>query len=356
MHTAVEHKYTRLLTHIRAAIQDGTYPEGSRLEPELALAECFGVSRQTVRRAFGVLEEEGYVVRRQGSGTFVRSSQNSRKPLVKLIGVVTTYISDYILPSFIRGIEEVTEANGYSFVLRSTGNRVDKEREVLSFFLESRVDGLIIEGAKTAFPNPNMDIFRQLEQQGIPLVFMNGYYPALSEHPYVITDDRAGGEMAARHLLEAGHRRIGGIFKVDDRQGHERYAGFAEALRKEDVSLQDACIQWYTTEMRDKLFSGAASLLPALHGCTAVICYNDEVAAPLEAALLQAGLRVPEDMAVISFDDSQYAAFAPVPLTSLAHPKEEVGRTAARMLLKLVRGKRVKSVVLPWKLVRRGSA
>jgi len=354
MDSGGEHKYARLLSGLREAIVSGKYANGARLETEISMAERFSVSRQTVRRAIGVLESEGYVVRRQGSGTYVRFRGDDSAPLTRTVGVVTTYISEYILPSFIRGIEEVTEKNGYSFILRSTGNRVDREREVLEFLLESRVDGLIIEGAKTAFPNPNLDVFRRFEKRGIPVVFMNGYYTALGG-VYVVTDDRAGGKIAMEHLIEKGHRKIGGIFKADDVQGHERYAGFIEAAREADVGISDSNIQWYTTEQREKITENADFLLEGIEDCTAVVCYNDQIAAPLESALIRAGRKIPEDIAVISFDNSVYAQIAPVPITSLDHPKEEVGRVAAGKVLSMIKGKRETSTALPWGLAIRQS-
>ena len=89
--------------------------------------------------------------------------------------------------------------------------------------------------------------------------------------------------------------------------------------------------------------------------CTAVVCYNDQIAAPLMASLLRAGRRVPEDIAVISFDRSVYSDLTPVPLTSLAHPKEEIGRVAARKLLHMLHGRREHPAVLPWTLEERQS-
>lgn len=350
------HKYTILMEQIKDDIVSGRSAPGAQLETEDMLAERFGISRQTVRRAIGILEKEGLVVRKQGSGTYVRKPSELLVP-TRTIGVVVTYISDYILPSIIRGIEDVASAAGYSFSLHSTGNRMDTEKLVLSSFLEKPVDGLLIEGAKTALPNPNLDYYKRFETMGIPMVFMSGFYPALGESVYVVTDDRGGGRQATELLVSKGHRRIGGIFKADDMQGHERFAGFIEAARELDVELHDNAIHWFTTESRDSLFESGniERIINSFADCTAVICYNDQIAAPLLNAIQRSGRSVPEDISIISFDNSAYSELTSVKISSLSHPKEEVGRVACKKLLSMIAGTPQSSSVLPWTLAEKES-
>jgi len=349
-----ELKYQTVVRDIQSALKAGTLKPGDRLPTEDAMVAQYGVSKQTIRRAVGELVDAGVLVRRQGSGTYVADRQ---KKQTKTIGVVATYLSEYILPSMIRGIEEVTAAAGYQFLLRSTGNRMDTERELLQYFLEHPVDGLIVEGAKTALPNPNLALYRKLREQGTALLFLSGYYSALENSIYVVTDDYGGGKMAADCLLSKGHTKIGGIFKVDDQQGHQRFAGFADACRERGAALRDDCIAWYTTEQRETLLTGEQEqeILQMLADCTAVVCYNDQIAAPLMASLLRAGRKVPEEIAVISFDRSAYSDLTPVPLTSLSHPKEAIGRAAAQKLLRMIKGRKEKPEILPWKLEERES-
>lgn len=349
-----ELKYQILMRDIQAALDSGELKPGDRLPTEDAMVLQYAVSKQTVRRAVGELVDAGLLVRRQGSGTYVADQQHKQN---RTIGIIATYLSEYILPSMIRGIEEVTAAAGYQFLLRSTGNRMDAERELLQYFLEHPVDGLIVEGAKTAFPNLNLPLYRKLREQGTALLFLSGYYPALEESVYVVTDDYAGGRMAAECLMDKGHRKIGGIFKVDDQQGHQRFAGFAEACRERGLTLRDDRIAWYTTEQRETLLSGEQEqkILHMLDDCTAVVCYNDQIAAPLMASLLRAGRQIPEEIAIISFDRSAYSDLAAIPLTSLEHPKEEIGRVAAKKLLRMIRGRKERSEILPWRLEERAS-
>ena len=125
-----EAKYNILASAIREQILNGSLKMGDKLTSENELSEEYGFSRQTVRQALGVLEQEGFLVRRRGSGTYI----TKRTPMAqksRTIGVITTYITDYIFPVIVRGIEEVLSANGYRLTLGVTKNRVETERQIL---------------------------------------------------------------------------------------------------------------------------------------------------------------------------------------------------------------------------------
>lgn len=229
---------------------------------------------------------------------------------------------------------------------------------MLEEYIDKQVDGLIEEGTKSALPNPNLPLYEKLREMGIPVVFFNGYYPALEGCVSVTMDDRAGGLQAVEYLVARGHRKIGGIFKSDDMQGLGRYDGYTRGLLKHGLALQDQWVLWFDSGSRDTFLKeepGITRVLERLSQCTAVVCYNDEVAVKLEKALYSHGLTVPGDKALISFDNSPLGAFATVGLTSFDHPKENLGASAARKLLGLINGREEQSVVLDWGLAERDS-
>lgn len=342
-----EHKYAELAQKLRNDIQNGSYASGQKLPSENELAAGTGYSRQTVRQAIGMLEHEGLVIRVQGSGTYVRNASPRREP-TRNIAVVTTYIGEYIFPAILHGIDQVLAQNGYTPLLSATRNRVDNERKVLTELLHKPIDGLIVEGTKTALPNPNIDLYEQFGNQGIPVVFINGFYPDLKNPVYVVADDRAGGRMACELLLKQGHTEIAGIFKSDDIQGHRRYAGYAEALRGAGLTVDDDHVLWYTTENRDTLMvSGASSVT---RGCTAVICYNDEVALQVLKTLNRDDGSASGRPAIVSFDNSTYAQLSAEPFLSLSNPKEKLGRLAAEKMLNILRGRAEHPSLLPWSM------
>jgi len=336
-------KYQQLSDELRKDILTGKYSVGQRLPSENELVAQTHFSRQTVRQAMDVLEREGLTTRIRGSGTYVKTGRQHRQR-TNNIAVVTTYIGEYIFPAILHGIDHVLAKKGYTSLLAATRNRVDNERKILLGLLDKPIDGMIVEGTKTALPNPNIDLYEQFEKKGIPLVFINGFYPDLKSPVYVVADDRAGGRSGCQWLIEKGHRNIAAIFKSDDIQGHRRYAGYSEALRDAGLSVDDDHVLWYVTENRDALIDSHCRQI--LEGCTALLCYNDEVAL---RALRLLGPDA-EKVEIVSFDHSTIAALASPAFFSLSNPKEKLGRLAAEKLMNLLDGQAETPTVLPWSI------
>ena len=351
-------KYQMVADALRNGILEGAYEKRRLLPTEHALCQQFQVSRQTVRQALSLLASEGLIDRRQGSGSHVLDRAPAAAVPRRSIAIVTTYISDYIFPSILREVETVLAANNSAPLLFATQNQVANERKVLQTLLGLEpLDGVLVEGTKTGLPNPNLDLYERLIQRKIPLVFMNGYYPQLKGPVAVLDDNYAGGRMLVEHLFQNGHRDIAGIFKSDDIQGPQRYSGYLEALRDLNLPMDDHRIFWYNTEQKETLLSGAHLdfLLRSIEGCTAVVCYNDEIASRLVAYLIKKGIRVPQDLAVVSFDNSQYSELAHPQITSLSHGTENVGSTAAQLLIRLLQGESAQSQLVPWVLMEKES-
>ncbi|OQB20409.1 MAG: Arabinose metabolism transcriptional repressor [Firmicutes bacterium ADurb.Bin182] len=346
-------KYMHLADSLRKIIDENHYPDGFALETEYELAKRYSLSRQTVRHALDILASEGKIKKIKGSGTYVKRNAVLNKK-TKIIGVIVTYISQYIFPSILRGIESELTANGYSMELSSTSNQADKERDLLNEYINRPVDGLIIEGTKTNFPNPNIRLYRELFDIGVPYVFINGYYPELKSISHVITDDCGASKKAVEYLAQKGHTRIAGIFKSDDMQGIERYRGYFEGFDSSGLEFHDNSVFWFNTENRNYLFR-EDYLMKLLNGYTAVICYNDEIAIQVYELIRKAGKSVPGDIAVISFDNSIFSDLNTVKITSMNHPKEEIGIIAARQLIKMINGGKCEYIVLPMELIEKES-
>lgn len=353
----MEPKYQTVAESLRRDIATGMYGDGDALPTEAELKDQFGVSRQTVRQAISLLENDGLVLRRRGSGTYVNHGARKHGGVLT-VGVITTYITDYIFPSIVRGVESALSAESCIMSLSATYNRTDHERSLLQRILETPLDGLIVEGTKTALPNPNTGLYEKLWERNIPVVFINGYYPQLPKAVYVVTDDLAGGRMAAAYLAERGFQRIGGIFKSDDMQGHLRYQGYCEELQSRKLPVRDENVCWFATENKRRFLRDetGAEFIRSLHsGMDAVVCYNDEIALALMEVLAEQQLSVPGDVSLVSFDNSAYSAVCHPKLTTLAHPKDAFGRIAAEKLMNMMVGKKEQSTVLPWTLIERDS-
>ena len=196
-------KYTDLMNWIREQILSGEFTIGMRLPSENELGKKFSISRQTVRQATSVLESEGLLERRRGSGTYVSATSNSvKKSSSRNIGVVLTYLDDYIFPSIVKGIERVLTKNGYFMQLAFTYNRVEKEAYILDSMIKNNIDGLIIEPSKSGIPYINTDFYQKIKALGIPCIFVHADTNPLMGIPSIRMDDYKLGEAAAEYLIK----------------------------------------------------------------------------------------------------------------------------------------------------------
>lgn len=353
-----EPKYIIIKKDLLRKIKRQTYVLGSKIPSEAELRQQYDVSRHTIRQAIGELVNEGYLVKKQGSGTFVSDNyKNNRfRNNKKTIGVITTYLSDYIFPSIIRGIEGELSKHDYSLLLSSTRNNVENERRFLESMIDQNVAGLIIEPTKSNLMNPNLNYYLKLTERSTPLIMLHASYEEL-ELPVAAINDEAAGEMATNHLIELGHTNIGMITKTDDVQGKNRFKGYLKALYDAKLSFLNDFVLRYDTESKEDIPHLIHNMLKDGKHPTAFVCYNDEIAVDLIKVIHNLGLRVPEDISVVSHDDSFYSTTLPgVKLTSIEHPKEELGRQAAKIIVNAVEsGGDIQSIIFEPNLIIRNS-
>ena len=245
-------------------------------------------------------------------------------------------------------------------LLFATQNQFSNERKILqSLLCMENLDGILVEGTKTGIPNPNIKLYQKLIEKGIPLVFMHGTYEPLRNSLTVMDDNVGGSRILVDYLYSKGHRRIAGIFKHDDIQGRQRFIGYINAVQEHGLSLDDNDILWYSTEQKDGLLNSDFAdrwINGILDRCTAIICYNDEIAARVAAVLAKKGVAVPGDMAIVSFDNSQYSEMTTPRISSLSHTTHNVGRLAAELLFRHMRNEECESQLAPWTLIEKESS
>lgn len=333
-------KYLELVSWIQEQIETKKLLPGQKLHSENELSEMFGLSRQTVRHAISVLENDGVLKRVQGSGTYINQNFAENLSGRNRIAVIMTYIDGYIFPRTIQALENTFFKNGYSVQIAFTNNLVGREQTILKDILEKdEVAGIIMEATKSALPNPNLHFFQEFARRKIPILFMNSFYQLLP-FPHVSMNDKEAGKTATNYLIGKGHKKITGIFKLDDGQGLLRYAGFAEALSEAGIDCDESKIIWVDTEDVKNLSVLREKIRARLEGCTAVVTYNDEVAFGLLKVLKKEKIRVPEDLSIASIDDSELAVLGNVKLTSVPYPMERLGEKAAYNLLEMIRNQK----------------
>ncbi|WP_117212052.1 LacI family DNA-binding transcriptional regulator [Allorhizocola rhizosphaerae] len=273
------------------------------------------------QRVLDVIKEVGYV--RNDSARHLRAGR-SRTVAIVVLDVANPFFTDIV-----RGAEQVVERAGGMLVVCNSGEDLAREQRHLDALEEQRVRGLLI----TPVGRSSKRVER-LVKRGIPVVLVDRG-SGEANRCSVAVDDVMGGRLAADHLAKAGHRRIafvGGPFTIT--QVTDRHAGATQALADRDGDIDLQVIE--TRSLSANAGRGAAEsicALPTAKRPTAVFCANDLLALGVLQGLTTGGLRVPQDVALIGYDDIDYAASAAVPLTSVRQPREQLGRTAAQLLL-----------------------
>lgn len=331
-------KYMTIVEWVKDLIQKEQLTPGARFYSEKELCDIHNVSRQTVRQALMVLENQDVLRRKRGSGTFVKgigSVSGGVSVRNCNVGVVSTYFSDYIFPSIVTGIEKVLKNNSVGMQLSITHNQAFEESKALKTMLEQDIRGLIIEPSKSALPNPNVELYERIKELHIPVVFFNAKYP-WADFPCVAMDDEAAGRIAAEHLIQLGHTKIGGAFAFDDIQGHKRYKGFLSAFEKHGIELEEQNVVWFSTSEKKEFYTREDRIKDLLERVTAVVCYNDSHAVSLLELCKKWNVRVPDDLSVVGVDDSKLAKICEVPLTTVRHPHQVLGERVAQKVLEMI--------------------
>jgi LacI family transcriptional regulator len=278
------------------------------------------VSPATRSRVLEVIDELGYV--RSESARQLRAGQS------RLVALLVLDMGNPFFVDVARGVEDAVRSENLGVMLCNSNQDESAEALYLSLFAEQRVRGVLVTPADVR--GHNLDWFRGLR---IPYVLVDRVLDR-EEGCSVSVDDVAGGTLAVRHLLETGHRRIAYISgPAQLTQCRDRNIGARKALR--DAGLPKNALTILEVQALD-VASGrdaGSRLLGLPDRPTAVFCANDLLALGVLQAMFAAGVRVPEDMALVGYDDIEFAAAAAVPLTSVRQPAFRIGRTAAELLL-----------------------
>ncbi|MDD2971577.1 MAG: GntR family transcriptional regulator [Lachnospiraceae bacterium] len=329
-------KYYIVMESLRKDMNSGKIKPGDKIPSENELSASFSVSRHTVRKALSILENEGLLEATHGLGTFCTERHRNSKSS-KNIAVVTTYISDYIFPRLIQGMDNVLTENGYSIILKNTGNSQKNEAKALEDILTKNVDGIIIEPSKSEIYCRHTHLYELFDKLQIPYIFIQGTYPQMKDRANIIMDDVQGGYLLTKYLLELGHRKIVGIFKIDDSQGTARHKGYIKALTENGVSYDpDLVITFHTEDRAKKPAAMIEQFVKEHRQMDAIVCYNDQIAMEVIQVLKAYDIRVPEDISITGYDNSLISESGYVKLTTVSHPKEKLGEMAAELLLEKI--------------------
>ena len=281
-----------------------------------------------------------------------RSAQALRTGRTRTIAVVVPDICNPFFPSLLKGAQSVADDAGYDVITLNTAGQRDAERRILRWGIEGRVDGVI-----GVFFTLNANEFRPLLDAGVGVVRVESTFKKQGLLPIdnLFVDNRAAAAAATRFLIERGHRRIAMLAGPDGPQA-ARAEGYLQALAERGLKA-DIVTGAEFNEVGGRM--AAASVLARRNRPSAFFAANDLMAIGAMAALRDAGVAVPEDMAVMGFDDIFIARLVSPSLTTVSQFQHDIGVTAAETLLGRLRGSGSSPGVnreMPYRLIVRESA
>ena len=252
-----------------------------------------------------------------------------------LIGLIIPDIDNPIFPAPVRGIQDVANQEDYSVIIHSTDENEQKEVETLRRLHAVGVDGLIINISESS--SLLVEEIRRLRRESLPIVALGPWHPDL-EIDCVSVDNEKGAYMATEHLLKLGYQKIAVVLGPGENiSSRERFLGYKKAMEDYCVKLSEE----FVYEGNFKMGSGykaAKEMLNKSQRPEAIFCVNDVMALGAMTALQEEGVRIPEDIALIGFDDIELAGLARPSLTTVAQPKYETGKIAAELLFEQIKG------------------
>ncbi|MGC5224294.1 LacI family DNA-binding transcriptional regulator [Micromonospora sp. DT81.3] len=290
-----------------------------------ALNRPDGVNPQLVARVRLAADELGYVPLEAARQLRVRRSG--------LLGMTVINIANPFFAELMAGAEDAVAVAGLRVLVGNSDDDVTKERDHLELFERVQVEGALV----TPFGDTGPWIDR-LRARGIPVVLVDTMDDS-GALPSVSLDDIAGGRMAAGHLIDIGRRRLAFLGAREEvRQVRERLQGAREAVAQHpEVTLDVTWCERTTARVGQQLGARIAAL-DAAERPDGIITTNDHMGCGVVHGLVSAGVRVPEDIAVIGYDDIEFASIAAVPLSSIRQPAREMGKRAGELLLRHIAG------------------
>lgn len=342
-------KYKLVTDRMRQDLREALARGETAFHTDLQATKHYGVSRITVRRAFAQLEAEGMVERVRGKGTRILQNPERRIRFVGFMGMCL--VESGMEPLLIRGAEQTLVAQGANLVICNMENDPARAMQYAERLVQAGIDGVLFVPMLRE-PRENEALLDFFARNATPAVQIARFVEARADDaPGVVCDNHAGGRQAAEHLLSLGHRRI--AFFHSFPWGHcsameLRHAGYAEALGaagiEPDPQLAASCRMG---ELPLLLRRWLALPDPP----TAVFVDNDVALAHFVETCHAMGLRIPDDLSLVGFDDISRLSI-PVPQTTIHVPYREIGQMAASLLVDIIRdggsrGNRPRKTVVP---------
>ena len=341
--------YDRFEHETEEQILNGVLKAGDCILSEHEIAAHYRISRRSARTAIDHLIDKGLVVRRAGIGTFVAALKpGTQSRCAKYsASVILPDISDVFLMTVCEGIQQAAHEFNCHLAFKSSHGDIDFENRNILFSLQRQDDGVII------FPNygrGNLESLLKLKEAGIPFVLLDRRFPDL-ETNYVGVDNVTGGYLACEHLIRTGCRRIVHLYGTSGSANDERLAGYRRALSDYGIPGSEKSIRRFSdlgpshthgsVRFEPDMESGYRNMqyfLSLEEQPDGVFAGNDYQALGALRAIREAGLKIPDQISVVGFDELKINPYLEQPLTTIRQPQAELGYQALKMLIGEISG------------------
>jgi LacI family transcriptional regulator len=306
------------------------------------------VKADTRQRVLKVAEDLGYVANLQA-----RSLAGGKS---KIIGVLVPSLENGYISAIAQGIDEELTKAGYDLMLYTTHHKQGKEAQYAKTIASGLTDGLLLMVPLIPSSQLESNYLTALRQKGFPYVLID-QTDAANQSTVVDSNNRQGAYEATTYLVGLGHKRIGFIMgHMEINAARERLEGYKTALKENNLTFEKSLIVKGDFTQRAG-YEAAKELLQLRQPPTAIFSPNDLAAFGVMEAIREAGLRIPEDMSVIGFDDLPQASLTYPKLTTVRQPLQEMGRIAVKLLLEQIEqpNRATQHVTLETQLVKRDS-
>lgn len=285
------------------------------------LSDHPGISKKTKKKISDMVEQMGY-----RSNHFAR---NLRQKQTQTIGIIVHELKSSFITSVLAGIEKVTTEAGYDLIIAHSSESYKKEAANAQNLFQKRVDGLI---ASLAFDTTNLDHFQPFIDKGVPVIFFDRVEQDGSK-TVVVIDNQKCGYIATEHLIEQGCKRIAHITSSLNRNVYaQRFKGYRDALYDYEIPY-DETLLFVGDLSEDAGVEAAKQIIAAKPLPDGIFCTNDFVAAICMRTLKEAGVAIPQDIAVVGFNNDAVGKLVEPTLTTINYPGVDMGEIAARNLI-----------------------
>ena len=270
----------------------------------------------------------------------------------KTIGIIVSDSSQNFLAKVIRGIEDAAEKEGYSIILCNTDSNIDKEKKAINVLVNKRIDGIILVSSMLT----GKEHIQFLEEIGVPYLFLVRRSES-SDVDCVVNDNVLGSYLIISYLIKSSDTKIHFLNLTENSpSAQDRLRGYKKALEEKGIPYDPSIIYNVKPEIEEG-YIAMRQLLEKDESVRTVFCGCDVIAIGAMEALIEKGIKIPQDIRVAGYDDIEFAAYLRVPLTTVSQPKYLIGTKGVEILLRKIRKQTedVQTVVLRPSLVIRES-